>query len=101
VKCPKCGNDDHESCYEIDGAASIKDWICADCYVIVQQEVINQLRSSQQWQTGIMPKEGWYWIREDPSEPDCISPFCEYTSDVYLYMHLQWAGPLEPPTDKE
>jgi hypothetical protein len=52
------------------------------------------------WETGTMPHEGWYWIKFDPSEPECVSPYCEYVSDMYLNMHLQWSGPIPQPEEE-
>lgn len=88
VKCLRC----NESTYLCDCQADNKSHQI--------DGVVNEPKPLQ-WQSGVPPTNGWYWILAGDKE---IVMYYD-TSDFYHWLsywrNRPWAGPLEPPKEVE
>jgi hypothetical protein len=52
------------------------------------------------WQTGKLPKDGWYWVRSPKDDGGWDKPKVYEFGTHYIFSESEWAGPLVPPEEE-
>ena len=60
---------------------------------------LKALAARFQWQTGPIPANGWYWIKQYACNPNISVELlsCGDTKTLLSFTIVDWAGPLLPP----
>jgi hypothetical protein len=105
VKCPKCETKELFT----DAPSKWDSHFCPACekrWTAWQQSEIDYLKAELAkykltWQTGEIPKDGWYWMRYKNDIGNwMLHKICHIGTHYMTSLDLEWSGPIPEPEEK-